>query len=345
MKLSKELKVGLLALVGGVIFYVGLNFLKGSDLLSSTRRYYILYNDVDGLTVSNAVMLNGLSVGRVKTIRMLPDRQNELLVAIEIDANITVGDCTQAVLTDSDLLGSKTIVLDIGRGSRTLKSEDTLIAAKAKGISEILQERAVPVLNNLDSMTLVLNEIINEFKGTATQIGSTMNNFERTSEVLQFTVAENRGSIGSTMRNLDQLTNSLVETEKQIGPLLGKMNRLADTLNEAEIAAAVNNANASIQNLNQILARVNEGEGSLGKLATDDGLYNNLERTTADLDLLLRDLRQDPRHYLPPLIQIGKGREGRQAARQEKREAQAPGKKIEMEIQPGDTTRPQSRLP
>lgn len=298
MKLSKEFKVGLFALIGGIILYLGFNYLKGADLFSSTRRYYVVYDNIDGLTVSNAVMLNGMAVGRVEKIKMLPERNNYLLIAMEVNENIILNDSSVAVLTDSDLLGGKTIDLAIHQGTRRLEAEDTLRSGKSQGITDILQQKAVPVLDNLDSTAVALHRIMQEFEGTATVLQSTLKNFQQSSSTLNTMMAENRGNVKKIAANFAQLSSSLVETERNLKPILAKMNTFADTLNSMELAKAVDNANKSMQELNTMMAKINQGQGTMGKLVNNDSLYNNLNSTSNSLDLLLKDIKTNPRRYI-----------------------------------------------
>lgn len=134
MNISKEAKVGILALVSFVILYLGFNYLKGSDLFSSTNKYIVVYDNVDGLVASNPVMLNGLSIGRVKSVDLMQDHQNKLLVVLEINNKIVVRSKTEAILADGGLLGGKMINLKMGSG-KPLEDGDTLLALKDVGIS------------------------------------------------------------------------------------------------------------------------------------------------------------------------------------------------------------------
>ncbi len=298
MKLSKELKVGLLAVFSITVLYIGFNFLKGADLFSSTRSYYVVYDDIDGLTVSNAVMLNGLSVGRVQRIRLMPHRNNHLLVTIEVDEDIILGENSKAVLTDSDLLGGKTVNLEIGTITRQLHGEDTLIAEKAQGVADLLQQKAVPVLDNLDSTAVALFNLIRGFEGTAGQVRNTLGNLEQSSTSLRGIMDENRTKIGSITANMSTLSASLIESNRQLQPILAKVNNFADTLNHMELAKAVDNANRSMEDLNRLLTKINQGQGSLGKLANNDSLYNNLNHSSQSLDNLLRDVKTNPGRYI-----------------------------------------------
>ena len=296
MKLSKEVKVGLLALVAGVILYIGFNFLKGVDFFSPTKRYFIIYKDIDGLTVSNPVETNGLTVGRINAIHLLTERNNEILVTIDIDDALVVGDSTTAVLSNSDLLGGKNIVLKLGKNTKVYKSGDTLKGRKDKPFTEVLQERAMPILTNLDSTVQKVNQVFGDELGTS--IGTTMHNFEHASHDLKFMVAENRKNIYAITSNLATLSNTLNQTEKEFRPIITKMSAFADSLNDLELKQTVARADAAMKNLQAITEKINNGQGTLGLLVNDKSMYQNLDKASKDMDNLLVDMQKNPKRYV-----------------------------------------------
>ena len=125
--MSKEVKVGILAVVAGVLLYFGFNFLKGNDLFSGIKKYYVKYQNVDGLTVSNPVVVNGLSNGRVSDVK-LNQQIGYIMVELEIKNDFVIGDTTKAILINSDFLGGKAIELDVGDISKPKLDGDTLEA-------------------------------------------------------------------------------------------------------------------------------------------------------------------------------------------------------------------------
>ena len=149
MKISKEAKVGVMALLAIIMLYFGFHILKGSDVFSRTYKYHIVYDNIDGLTASNPVLLNGLNVGRVQEIKLLQNRQNHLLVTIDVQKGIVIPQGTGAVLADGGLLGGKVIHLSMGTGA-PMKDGDTLMAKKESGISAVLQEKALPLVSHAD---------------------------------------------------------------------------------------------------------------------------------------------------------------------------------------------------
>lgn len=297
--LSKEVKIGIMALVSGVLLYLGFNFLKGTDFFSPIKTYYVFYNDIDGLTVSNPVIINGFSVGRVNKIVLDQKHNNRIQVELQIDKDIMLGDSTKALLASLDLLGSKSIVLSLGNNSKIFDSGDTLSGIKDKGFMQILGDKATPVLSNLDSTILKINAILGD--ETNSNVKKLLNNMVVASENLKLLMSENRKNINGITGNLNTLSSSLVETEKSLKPILLKFNTLADSLNDLELKRVVNNANAAMANLSAITEKINKGEGSLGALINDKKTVDGLNKTMKDIDALVVDFQTHPKNYLSPL--------------------------------------------
>ncbi len=298
MKVSKEVKVGLLALVSGVILYLGFNFLKGSDFFSPNNSYYVVYDNIGGLTESNTVMLNGFAVGRVKKIELLQNQGNKLRVTLDINKDVVLTDSTAAVLASSSVLGGKAISLKVGPGNRVLQDEDTLIASTEKSISEMVNEKITPITENVDTALVNLNVLIKKFQAMSSNIDATLVNLRATSSTLNSTLAQNQRAIQGIASNLNTLSASMNDPQTGVRPLLGKFNSFADTLSQMQLAQTVERTNRSIDNLNQMLTQINQGQGSLGKLTKNDSLYNNLNQFAANLDALVVDLKANPKRYV-----------------------------------------------
>jgi phospholipid/cholesterol/gamma-HCH transport system substrate-binding protein len=290
--------VGLLALISGVILYLGFNFLKGSDFFSPNNNYYVVYDNIGGLTESNTVMLNGFAVGRVKKIELMQSQGNKLRVTLDINKDVILTDSTAAVLASSSVLGGKAITLSIGSGNRVLQDEDTLIAATEKNLSEMINEKITPITENVDTALVNLNVLIRKFQAMSGNIDATLVNLRATSSTLNSTLAQNQRAIRGIANNLNTLSASMNDPQTGVRPLLGKFNSFADTLSQMQLAQTVERTNRSIDNLNQMLSQINQGQGSLGKLTKNDSLYNNLNQFAADLDALVVDLKENPKRYV-----------------------------------------------
>jgi len=287
-----------MAVVAIVMLYFGFNILKGSDVFSRTYKYYVIYDNIDGLTASNPVLLNGLNVGRVQAIKLLQDRNNKLLVALDIQKGIVLPRGTTATLADGGLLGGKVIHLAMGTSTAMLGDNDTLVANKEAGISALLQEKALPLVTHADSLVRNLDIVAAGFRETGSILNQVLKNYDQAGNSLQGLLGDNRKNLVAITGNLNKLTASLIETEKQLKPLLAKTGTLADSLNALRLGETVQGANKTIAELRQILASVESGKGTAGKLIKDETLYNNLNRTIVSMNKLMTNFREQPKRYV-----------------------------------------------
>ena len=294
--MSKELKVGLLTIVGGLILYFGVNFLKGYDLFSSTASYFVVYDKIDGLTPSNPVQINGLNVGKVLSISILQEKNSKILVEFDLDKNIKLNDSSVIILKDAGLLGGKMLELIVNKG-KEIAPEDTLKAAVELGMMASVSAKASPIMVSLDSTLSSVNQLLNEYKGLSTNIKKIMVNLETTTGSVNGLMADNRQKISNITSNLDKLTANLVETEKSLKPLLAKMNTVADSVNAMKLASTMAEARKSVQNLNEMMNGMKKGE-TLTTLMKNDSVYVNMNKSIVSLDKLLTDFRENPKRYV-----------------------------------------------
>lgn len=299
MKFSREFKIGLMALIAGSILYLGFNFLKGQDFFSSVNTYYVWYEKIDGLTVSNAVTVNGLSVGRVNGTSLVQGKTSRILVELQIDKNIILGDSTLAIIASPSLVGGKVVDLKLKKNTRDFQSGDTLTGAMEKGFTQILADKATPVMANLDSTIVKINKLLGE--ENSENFRKILLNMAAISENTKRMLAKNEENIEGITSNMNKLSASLVETEKSIKPLIAKMNIMADSLNDLELKKTVLKANAALDNVTAITGKINNGEGTMGSLINDKKTVNNLNKSMEELTSLVQEFKTNPRFFLKPL--------------------------------------------
>ena len=298
--MSKEFKVGLIALVTGVLLYYGFNFLKGIDFFSPTHKYYAVYDNVDGLNKSNPVIINGLTVGRVSRIRLLQNQGNLILVELDIDETITLGDSTVASLMNTDFLGSKGIVLTVGPLNNPIQPGDTLTSYVDKGLNEILAS-AEPVASNLNTTITRVNEILIGLKGSGEKINATIEEVRETTVSVNEIISENQAELAVIMTRTAILIQTLNSKLDKIDPILVKTGGVLDSLSNLEINQTLASIRGAVDNLNVTINEIKSEEGTLGKLISDDSLYNNINQTMTDLDKLILHMDQYPKHFFSPL--------------------------------------------
>ena len=300
MTISKETKVGLLALSSFVILYLGFNFLKGKDFFSPENQYIVVYKKVEGLTSANQVSLSGMKVGQVKKVELIAGNQVKVTLSIRKDLPLPVG--TKAILSSDGLLGGKLVRLEMGKGNGMIPVGGSLQPTSETGISDLIKEQALPLLHNLDSLTLSLRVVTKSFEATGSSVNGLIKNTDRTvtslGTTMSSTIAENRTSLAGVTANMKALSGNLIETEKSLKPLIGKFSNIADSLSALKVSHAIATTQKSLEGLHRIMLGIEAGQGSMGKLLKDDSLYSNINRSLADLDKLLIDFRLAPKRYV-----------------------------------------------
>ncbi|MCK5467597.1 MAG: MCE family protein [Cyclobacteriaceae bacterium] len=299
MKFSKEFKVGLLAVVSITILYFGFNFLKGIDLFKTTKNYYALYENIDGLTISNPVIINGLSVGRVSRTQILQKKDNLVLVELSIDSEIELINGTVARLVNTDFLGSKAIELILSELTLgTYQDGDTLKSSVDAGITEFLKQSAGPVADNLGTTISRLNLILENFQGNSEKINSTLENIQSITKNLDKKLPLMQDKLILLFDSLNKNSQKLNEVLIDLKPVLANAAQITDSLKSLELSKTLDKTQLMLDNLNSNLVSLKEGEGSLGKLMKDDSLYIYMSHTARDLDLLLVDFQANPGRYV-----------------------------------------------
>jgi phospholipid/cholesterol/gamma-HCH transport system substrate-binding protein len=297
MKISNEVKVGVLAVVSIAMLYLGFNYLKGADFFSNTNKYPIIFDNVGSLQSSNPVKINGVQIGRVKSTEILQDRNNKVLVVVEMDKKIMLRSGTKAVLT-SELLGGSAIQLLVPYGGKQLVSGDTLQATTETGIQALLQEKALPVLRNADSLIKSLTHVVNQFDKTGYVLNKLLASADQTAIGLNATLDQNKQNIAATMANLNALSASLIETEKGIRPILGNLQTTTDSLKALRLGQTLSQANAAVVSLQKTMSALEQGQGTAGKLLKDDKLYQNINAMVVSVNKLMTNFRQYPKRYV-----------------------------------------------
>ncbi len=298
--MSKEFKVGLFALIAGVILYLGFNFLKGVEVFSNTNKYYAIYNNVDGLNVSNPVIVNGFSVGRVSKIRILQDLDNKVLVELSVTEELALGENTIATLTNSDFLGSKAIVLSIGKISVTRIDGDTIVAKVDKGLAAILDD-AKPITTSLATTIVKVNEFLTDLEGIGGKLKASLDGFEKGMNNFNGILEENSNSLKITLSNFATASSELKVAVKKLSPILSNVDSLTSKINTLELEKTITSLNKTLAEVSVLMEGINQGNGSFGKLMKEDSLYNNLNTAILNLDKLLIHFNENPKHFMAPL--------------------------------------------
>lgn len=298
MKISREFKVGLFMVLALTLLYFGFNFLKGQDFFSSSNHYFAFYENVDGLTESNQVTLNGYAVGRVRSIEIQQDK-NRVLVELDINSDIVVTDASIALL-NGELLGGRFIQLMINKG-RPLKTNDTLKAEVAKGLMDFLTENAEPVAANLQTTLKKLNGILDGLTQNTKRLDTIFKRMQPTPLLLNQTLRTANANISELSGSFKSVAGNMNGSLEELKPTLANFHSLSDSLKKLQLGNTVNKIQETLGKLNETLTRFNKGDNTMSKLMTEDSLYVNLNKLLLSVDSLSKHFNQNPRHFLAPL--------------------------------------------
>ncbi|HEX8039093.1 MAG TPA: MlaD family protein [Chryseosolibacter sp.] len=299
MKLSKEVKVGLFMITAIVLLYFGFNFLKGIDFFSSDYKYYAIYKNVDKLTESNQIFLNGYAVGRVSDI-IIQQSKDRVLVELSIDSDIIVNRASVAVL-NGELLGGRFIQLVVGDSDERLKPRDTIRSDVAKGLGDFIAENAQPVAANLQTTLGKVNTMLDTLTRSAIMLNKMFVDLQSTPGMINSSIANLNGRLGQMSGTFDEVGKNLNTTLTDLKPTLDNFKTLSDSLKRIKLSGTIARLQESLTKLNQTLASLQNGKNTASKLMTEDTLYVNLNNLLQNLDSLANHFNENPRHFMAPL--------------------------------------------
>lgn len=304
MKIANETKVGILATVAIAILILGYSFLKGNDVFTNESTYYARYARVDGLTVSKPVLVNGYQIGRVSGMTLLPS--GEILTEFKVNRQYSVPTNTIARIASTDLLGGKAIVFDLGDSPDYAISGDTLQANIQKNILEQVepvQKKAEALVAVLDSILSSVNNTINpqfqkNINRSIASIANTLSTLENTAVQVDGIVGTQKSKLSGILSNMEAISTNFKNNNEQITNIFKNLENISDQAAKADFAQTMENANKAVSDFQSMVANIEQGNGSLGKLLNDDQLYNNLENASNSLDELIIDMKKHPNRYV-----------------------------------------------
>jgi phospholipid/cholesterol/gamma-HCH transport system substrate-binding protein len=326
--MSREIKIGILAIVSlfGAIW--GYKFVKGQDLFQKSTLFYTSYGDVTGLEVSSPVTINGYKVGTVESIKINAEDVKKMDVIIRVDGDFKIPKDAQVLLKSEGLVGGKFLAIsyakpcknncakegdyligkdlgligslvsqdEVGGYTSTIAKEISASVQKlgAEGepgkINEIVRQLEIMSIN-LNAVTLNLNKMLVANNNNIASITSNINK-------ITSNLAANNNQINDLIANLSRTTKSL--SDANLGNTVSKTNLLLDNSTETvkKLQTTLESANGTLSEFKSIANKIESGDGSLSKLISDKKLYDNLELTSRNLALLLQDLRLNPKRYV-----------------------------------------------
>ena len=310
MKLSKYARLGILIVFSFAIFIWGMNFLKGIDFFKQNTSYNVVYERIDGLLESSAVMMNGYQVGQVKEIDFADSNDGSLLVNFSLEGDFKIPKGTVARIISSDIMGTKSIKLQIVPSNSYYEPGDTIPGSIEEDLKEQVSMQVLPLKNkaeqllaSLDSAITVVTYVFNaearkNLSESFARINQTILNLESASNELSDILVSEKINLKGIIQNMNEITTTINENSDDFTNIVGNFSSISDSLAASNIADLIVQLRGSAEGINNILAKIDQGEGSAGKLLSDDKLYDNLADMSQSLDYLLVDIRNNPKRYL-----------------------------------------------
>ncbi|MCC5916347.1 MAG: MCE family protein [Cryomorphaceae bacterium] len=310
MKYTKEFAVGIVAILAIGLLYWGTSFLKGEDIFSTHTKFFAIYPKVDGLTKSQPVIISGFTVGSIANMYFHPKMDGSVVVEMKIHTEYPLSTNTVARITSTDLLGGKAIELVPGDNRQPAQSGDTLMSEVSLSLTEEMNMQVLPLKNKIekllgsvDTILVLTSEIFTDnFKDNIeTSVNSLKNTFaslESSAKAFDHLLADNEESLTRTIEDVGEVSHVLQQNKHNLDKIAKNLAAVSDSLIQSNPGEAFRSLTSTIVNFNDLLQRVEQGEGNLGLLLNDEDLFNNLELASQRLNLLLLDMQLNPKRYV-----------------------------------------------
>ena len=297
MKLSKEIKTAIFVICSVLLFYWGYSFLKGKDILSNYKTFYVQYENVEGLTTSSPVTINGHKVGTVKSIKFDNMTSWKPIVELQIDKSYDLSKTSIARLYEPGLIGGKQIQIIPNPKDNSLAESGTFLKGDVQpGLTDLVSEKLAPLQEKVEKAMVSADDLLVNFNSILD---------DKTKKNLQSSIAS-LDEILKEMKSVSKSANQLLENNKSkidksltnFETMSSNFASLSDSLTEINLKQTVQNLENTLANVDKIMEKLEAGEGTMGKLLKDEKMYQNFTAASKELELLLQDLRLYPTRYV-----------------------------------------------
>jgi len=294
-KVSNETLVGALAAVSITLLLLGFNFLKGEDLFTSNNNYFVAYDNAMNLQSSSSIIYRGIKVGSVDKIKFREDGKG-VIVAFYVSNKVKIPLGSEAKLITTDLFNTRAIELILSERLELYAEDDTLQGNVAPGLMDKLGEELSPLLAEVQKTVQEINRIAASIDGQKLQ--NTMSNIESTTASLSQMTGDKNSKFNRILADVASITKNIEQNNVLISAALANVHAITDSLAKAELTNTIAQAREALAQTTAVMEKINKGEGSIGLMVNDKALYENLSKSSADLDKLLIDMKANPKRYV-----------------------------------------------
>ena len=302
-KISNEVKVGGAVLITIIAFIWLFNFLKGKDFFKSSAFYYTVYEKVGGLQESSPVEVNGYQVGVVQSIRFLNPTSGKLLAVFSVDRHFKIPKNTVARIVPVSVLGGMKVEFIYGNGPGFYSHGDTIPGSLAESLTDKIDTELIPVKEKLESLVVRIDTVLKSVDAIMDDnfrrdVQETLSNINGTTKSLNNILGSKEQDLKTTLDNVNKFSLMLANNTDKMNSTFTNLSSISDTLAAADIYGSILNLKKSLEQASELMNKMNDGKGTAGKLFTNDSLYTNLSNSLESLNLLLQDLKTNPKRYV-----------------------------------------------
>jgi len=296
LRLSKEIKAAFFVLSTILLFIFGFNYLKGSSILNKQKTIYAVYDEVDGLLVGANVMINGLSIGNVTKLDFLPN-STKILVTLKVTDKLNFSSKSTASIYETGVLGGLAISVEpVFERESIVKTGDTLMSSVRPGLTELINRQIEPLsrqlqstITSVDSIFTGASNVLNrqtqeEIKESITVLTSAINAINNSSIIIEETLTSKNTQINKTIDNFEKISSNLSD--------------VSDELSSFGLTSLLSNLEVSVDGISSIVEKLDSDNSTLGKLINEDEVYNNLNSSIESLNILINDIKENPKKYV-----------------------------------------------
>lgn len=297
--MKREIKIGIFAVAMIGAAWAGIRFLKGFDIFSRNVEYYAAYDQINGVQSASPIMMKGVKIGSVTGITFDPSRSNLVILNLTIKREYQIPSDSEAKIFSSSLMGGKSIEITYGSAHTYLQKGDTLRSSRDRDLMDMAGseldffKQKVSLLTTDLSRTLgTINDLMTN---NASNISETLGNLNAISGDMAGLLATEKDNLQAAIAGLTQFSNMLGNNSERVDSIIGGLNGITTQLSEEEFARKLTDA---VEGLNSLMAKIDKGDGTAGKLLNDPALYNALDSASINLASLLANLEQYPGRYV-----------------------------------------------
>ena len=297
--MKREVKIGIFAVAMIGVAWAGIRFLKGFDIFSRNVEYYAAYDQINGVQNASPIMMKGVKIGSVTRLSFDPARSDKVVLQFTIKRQYRIPTDSEAKIFSNGLMGAKAIEITYGTADTYLQKGDTLRSSRDRDLMDMAGSELDFFKQKVSQLTTDLSRTLENLNGlmetNADNIAGTLGNLNSVTGDMAEILSAEKNSLKSALDNLSKFSDMLGENAGRVDSIIGDVDRFTSQLTEEQFARKLSQA---VEHLDDLVARIAQGEGTIGKLISDPELYDSLEKASDNLAALLADVKQYPGRYV-----------------------------------------------